>query len=147
MPHSALDVGARHTPCRLKGVGGEAKEPLGPAELCLHGAQRLYLTIQPSIEVPPACPIRREIEGSVGRPFRLEDGLGLRACHELSIEWVTVCVDLPDPELCAVPGHVRVIPSKPGQAAAIRAQPGRGVEVVSRHQDLKSPSGAEVHGP
>src|SRR5207245_9689208 len=37
-----------------------------------------------------------------------------------------------DPHLAAVPGHVRVVPGLPGDAAAVRAQLGRRVEVIAR---------------
>ena len=44
---------------------------------------------------------------------------------------VAIAVQLADPDLAAVPGHVGVVPGLPGEARAIGAQLRRGVEVVA----------------
>ena len=67
-------------------------------------------------------------------PFRLIHRFGKRSGHTANIGY-SVRVQRASPEFRSVPRHIRVVPSHPCQACAIRADAWCGIEVVTGSND------------
>ena len=103
------------------------------AELLCGRGQRLEGPAGPPgqpVQVPPACPVAGQVQDPVGAPFGLEHRLPGPAGNGHRVAGQAVAAQLGQPQLGPVPGHVRVVPFQPGQAAAVGADPGAGVEVA-----------------
>src|SRR5215211_8070889 len=74
-----LRVRADDAPRRDEGVGRHPECPLRQAELRLLLAERLDASFAPAVEVPPARPVRDEVERAFWGPLWLEDGFILAA--------------------------------------------------------------------
>ena len=108
-----------------------------PAEAPLRIAQLRLLVGELgvlSVEVPPAAAVRHVVEHPIRAPLRLPDRLGRAAGHEARL---LRSVKRRDPELGAVPRHVRVVPAGPGQLRAVRTEPGERVEVAPRREHAR----------
>src|SRR5215210_2988450 len=136
----ALRVRADDAPRRDEGVGRHPEDPLRQAKLCLPLAERLDTSLAPAVEVPPARPVRDEVERAFWGPLWLEDGFSLAARDPLGVLGGSVSAEIADHELRTVPGHVRVVPRQPHEAPAIGAQAWRGVEVVARDEHALLPA-------
>ncbi len=75
MPGAILGVATQDASGGGKAVGGHAEDPLGQAELGLHGIEGLEHGAVPAVEIPPAAGLHDEMKNAVGRPFGLEDGV------------------------------------------------------------------------
>src|ERR1700722_662082 len=120
-----------------KGVARLAEHPLRTGELSGMRTKRPNRAVAALVaagEVPPAVTGGDKIEHAVGRPLRLADRLGLAARDLAPAPQAAVLGELGDPQLGADPRHVGVVPLHPGQAAAVRRQPWRGVEVAALGQ-------------
>ena len=88
-------------------VGRQAEDPLRSGELGLQGRQRRDRAIRfATVEVPPVRPVGDEVEPPIRRPARLGDRLAPAARDPPSAGRSTVGVEVGDPQLRAVPGHV-----------------------------------------
>ena len=105
------------------------------AELGRHRAERLDLPGPPTVQIPPVCAVRDEVQHAVGRPLGLADRFGRSAGDLDRLVQRPGLIDVGDPQLAAVPGQVRVIPGEPGQVFAVGRQARRRVEIVARHQE------------
>ena len=118
LPGPPVVAGADDAFRRGEPVGSRAEDPLGFAKLQLQRRRgRLHRTLPPAVQVPPAGAVRNEVEDTVGRPFRLKYRLGEAAGYQLRrLRQVkgTVRRYRRRPKLGAVPGHIGVIPGKPG---------------------------------
>src|SRR5262249_40906655 len=83
------------------------------------------------VEIPPTGAIRHKVERSVRRPPRLEDRVSLAASDPPRLERHAFVGNVRDPELGAVPRHLRVAPSPPRQTRAIRTEAGGRGEIVT----------------
>src|SRR5829696_566815 len=119
---SALLERADDAPGRDEGVGRHPEGPLRRTELRLPLVERLDRPLPPAVEVPPARPVRDEVERSFGGPLRLEDGFVLAAGDPLDVLGEPFGVEITGQELRTVPGHVRMVPRQPRQPQAARAQ-------------------------
>src|SRR5215218_180739 len=119
---SALLERANDAPGRDEGVGRHPEGPLRRTELRLRLVERLDRPLPPAVEVPPARPVRDEVERSFGGPLRLEDGFVLAAGDPLDVLGEPFGVEITGQELRTVPGHVRMVPRQPRQPQAARAQ-------------------------
>src|SRR5438132_808464 len=52
----------------------------------------------------------------------LVDGFFKSFCHLRGFSQRAIGLDIGNPEFCPVPGHVRMVPSEPGQLRPVRAQ-------------------------
>src|SRR5438094_10259343 len=115
----------------LERVRGHGEDPLRAAELGGHRTQRLDAPILSPVEIPPAAAIRYEIEFAAGGPLRLKDRLGRPAGHAFTTRDRAVASEGAQPQLCAVPRHVRLGPAQPGQPSSVWAQARGGVKVTA----------------
>ena len=99
-------------------------------------AEGLDTSLAPAVEVPPARPVRDEVERAFWGPLWLEDGFILAAGDLLDVLGEPVSAEITDQELGTVPGHVRMVPRQPPETPAIGAQARRGVEVGARDEHV-----------
>ena len=123
-------------PILRKPVVGVAEVPLRTADLGghrRHGDGRRDLPVAPdglhAVEVEPAIQLGRHIERARRRPGRLGDPRPCVAGHDRRRSERAVRPDVRDHALGPVPGHVRVVPARPGQAPSVRREARRGHEV------------------
>ena len=97
-----------------------------------------------AVQVPPAGPVRDEVQDALGAPLGLHDGL-LRAAGDVS-GWAEPPIrsKVGHPQVGAIPGHPWPVPGQPGKSTTIGAGPGGGVEVMpaGHHPRLSRP----IHG-
>ena len=95
----------------------------------------------PSIEIPPAGAIRYEKQRAIRRPLGLENRLLGAAGDLFARADRAVGIDQRDPELGAVPRHVRMVPLNPRQELPVGADDRIRIEVrafdehATRHRD------------
>jgi hypothetical protein len=82
-------------------------------------------------EVPPAAPVADREEGVVVEPLGLEHGLGDRPGEHARGTRPAGVGEVGDPELGAVPGHLRMLPGDIGQSSAVGREPRVGDEAGS----------------
>ena len=136
MPDAVLRVRADDPLGRCERVGGHAEDPLRHPELGGQVGQLLDASGPPAVKIPPARAVGDEVEHAVRRPLRLEDRFVEAAGDQLGPAERAVGQHVRDPQLAAVPRHVRVIPGQPGQPRAVGAEARVGIEIVARHQHL-----------
>ena len=133
---------ADQPPVGQERVGRASEAPLRATELGLHREHRLHLSVHPAVEIPPAAPVRDEVQHTVGAERWLVDRLVAAASQLANIPESTRLApgraplrnELADPELGPVPGHLRMVPRGPDQVTTIGAQPWIRDEVMSAHQ-------------
>src|SRR5712664_3316423 len=114
MPEPILRVSTDNMIGRVEDESARSEPPLGKAEFTLHRVEWLDLVVVLAIEVPPSCPVGAEVQDAVWRPFGLVDGFFQSSCHLFGFSQRTVGLDIGNPELCSVPGHVGMVPGEPG---------------------------------
>ena len=87
------------------------------------------------IEVPPAAAVGDEVQEAAGAERGLEDRLLPPPRHQAASPKTGVLRQLSDPQLGAVPRHLRVAPARPGQSAAVGAEAGERVEGAPSDDD------------
>jgi hypothetical protein len=112
-------------------VVAHTERPLRPAELGGAPAYRLLALAARTVEVPPVAAVGDEVQLALWRPFGLEHRFAEAAGNPTLRADVAIHVQLADPHLAAVPRHVRMVPGLPCQPRSVRAELGRGVEVVA----------------
>ena len=119
-------------------VRRDTEQPLWPAELRIHRADRVHVAVDLTIEVPPVRAVRDEVQDTVRTPLRLEDRLRCRlpgdeafAGHRPGL------VEVRDPQLGAVPREVRQIPGEPRELGAVGRDARRREEVATAHDDRR----------
>ena len=103
-----------------------AEHPQRAAELLLARAQRAPARRRPAatpVEVPPAGPVADRVQVSVVGPFRLQHRLVRAAEQRCGPDRRRRPAELGDPQLGAVPRHLRVVPGDPGHPPAVRREP------------------------
>ena len=139
--HAVFHVAADETLRRIEGKGRHPEIPLRAAEFGRERIDRLDRVAARAEQVPPAAvepvlgAVGDEIEGAVGRPFRLEDRLVIAAGDPPFALDRAVVADLADPQLAADPRHARMVPFEPGEPAQVRAEARRGIEIPAGLQD------------
>ena len=132
-PKSGLGTRADDAIGPGEGVGRRRERPLRQSELRRHRRQRPRRPRRQfeAIEVPPAGTIGHEHDArAVGRPFRLEDRFRRPARDQPGFAERAMLADFGEVEHGAVPRHVGMIPSEPGEPFSVGRQPRRRVEVV-----------------
>jgi len=101
-------VDARDATVVEERVRRAAEDPLRPAELGLHLAQRLDPPVALAVEVPPARAVAHEVQLAGGTPRRLQRRLLAQdAGHHARVGHRAVRGKIPRPDLAAVPRHPR----------------------------------------
>jgi len=120
------------------------EHPLWLPEIGVTGTQRRQrpgariVGLRP-IQVPPAGAIRHEVQHTVRRPGRLEHRLTGPSGHALSCHDLSLRVEVADPQLGAVPGHLRMAPLQPGQELSVGRDDRIGVEIGTLDQHRAMP--------
>ncbi len=143
---AALHAGGRHQLVAIPGGGAHPVHPLRHGELRLHRQQPLPWPsasgVQP-LQVPPAVAVVGHHQLPVRQPQGLEDRARRRlprstgAGDQSRRAQASSRHHVRQPELAAVPGHVRLLPLHPGQPAAIGAEHGIAAEVEGLAQQLR----------
>src|SRR5262249_54364440 len=123
VPVALLIEGADDPARRGESVGRHPKDPLRRAEFRLAIEQRFRAAVFVTIEVPPSSAVGDEMKPAVRRPLGLEDRFGGSSGNPAALAQLTQRADIGQPELGAVPWHVRVIPLQPGELASVRTEP------------------------
>ena len=114
-------------------VRAHPEDPLRPPELRLGGMERPDVALVLPVEVPPAGPIRGEVQVAGRAPRGLEDRLlAGPAGDRAHVPEGPVRREIADEELVAVPRHPRKIPFLPTEPGAVGGHPRGGVEVAAR---------------
>ena len=126
-------------PSRLGELGGERGERRGARRARRFVVARPAVWVVDPVEVPPSAAVAEEVQPAVGAPGRLHDALG-GAAGDAARSAEPGGRQLRDPQLSAVPRHLRVIPAQPGEHAPVGAHARGGVEVVAggQHADLSA---------
>src|SRR5438105_3002820 len=126
--------------CRL------TEHPIRSGELSVARCERVAAVTVVDIEVPPTRSVADEVEPAVGAPAGLADRFGGTAGNAAGMANRAVRVERRNPQLRAVPGHVRVVPAQPRQLCAVGTDARRSEEVVPA-DDRARLAGAVVVGP
>ena len=132
-PATVLAVRGKNPAVMREAVGRHPEDPLRLSELRFPRVQRNGAAIV-EVQVPIPRPVGHVVELSGRRPLWLEDRLVGTAGNLLPLFQPAIRTEVPDPQLGAVPGHVRVLPLEPAQARSIGAHTGVGVEVGTGQQ-------------
>src|SRR5260221_13642224 len=122
MANPLLEIGTNDMVVRGEAIGKRTKYPLWLTKLGLHGTKSYGLPVLPAIEVPPTCAIRYKVQHIIGGPCRLVDRFCGTTRDTFAMRYAAIRAKLTYPQFCAIPGHIGMIPGKPGQAAPIRAE-------------------------
>ena len=115
---------------RQEDVGRDSEDPLRWCELRLGFVQGAQVAVPLGVQVPPAVRVVDEMEDALGAPDRLRHSLAIRACYMALVRQRAVRREVRDVKLCALEREQRVVPACPREAAAVRADPRRRVEVA-----------------
>src|SRR5213083_2522178 len=115
---------------RCETVMGLSEDPLGTTKFGLQGTDWFCASIIRAVYVPPASAVGGEVEPVVRRPFRLIDGLSKSTSDSPRVGQFSVSIEGTDPEFCAVPGHVGMVPCEIGELATVWADSRVGIEIV-----------------
>src|SRR5439155_18121166 len=119
-------------------------------ELRFHLDDSLHaLLLVGAIQVPPTGAVGDEEEAAVRSPFWLEERP--RAGYTSRPDNCAPAIQVGHTELGLIPGHVRVVPGEPAEAAAVRSEPRRREKVMPRNQHLllariETDGGDCIHG-
>ena len=145
MGNGVAGVRQRHRAVVVQGIPGLAEHPGRLSHVRRDRVDRVKpFDVDHAIDVPPVRAIRDDDEATVGCPLRLHQGLRLATGHPPGVVQPGMHTSpgkFGHPQLCQVPGHVRVVPGEPSQPATVRADPRRGNEIPSRHQDERLAAG------
>jgi hypothetical protein len=86
------------------------------------GRQRLDAPLPQAVKIPPVVAVGNKIKRAIGRELRLKNRFLAAAGDAARIGRQAVRAQVREPQLGAIPGHVRMIPGKPCQPPAILAQ-------------------------
>src|SRR5439155_22892706 len=139
-------VNANDLPGRCETVMGLSEDPLGTTKLGFQRADCFRASIIRAAYVPPASAVGDEVEPVIRRPFRLIDGLFKSTSDSLRVDRFSVSIESTDPEFCAVPRHVGMVPRKIGEPASVRADSRAGIEIVTLNEDFSGTTGGKIDG-
>ena len=109
------------------------EDPRRVGELGLHRGQRLEArSLDQPVQVPPAAPVRDEMEDPVRAPLGLGDRFVRATGREIGLAERAIGGDRRDAQAGGLPGHGRVVPLEPGETVARGRDPRRRHEVQRR---------------
>ena len=129
-----LNVGADDVAVCAKTVHRHAEGPVRRREFGLHRTQRIDAAIGKAIQIPPATAVGNEMQYALRRPLRLANRDVAAAGDLARRTQAAVNAHVGQPQLGALPRHLRMIPAQPCQLRTVRRQARRGVKIVTFDQ-------------
>src|ERR1044072_4378961 len=121
---------------RSESIRRHAEDPLRHAQLGFVLVNIFDAAIwRDSFEVPPATAVRSEVQNAATRPFRLKNRLRRSPRDPSRGSQFAVFAKLADPQLAAVPWHIRMVPREPGQLRPLRTQARSRIKIIPLEKD------------
>src|SRR5262245_35501030 len=108
MLEPVLIYDASHTPARKEVVACIAEQPLRNPYLCVDLERGNDCPFLLRVKIPPTSSIGNEPQRSIRRPLGLKNRFGRRARDRPRISNGSIGIEVADPQLSAVPWHLRM---------------------------------------